>query len=61
VATGTEVTEGLVDDGDELEVISEMNEGGVLFGDGIEEDRIDFAWGMRAAVRVAEERLRLVR
>ena len=38
-----------------------MNEGGVLFGDGIEDDRIDFAWGSRAEVRAAETRLRLVR
>jgi NAD kinase len=61
VATGTEVTEGIVGEGDALEVVSEMNEGGVLFGDGIEEDRLDFPWGMRATVRVAEERLQLVR
>jgi len=61
VATGTSVTEGLVDAGGEVQIVSEMNEGGVLFGDGIEEDRIDFAWGMRATVRIAEERLRLVR
>jgi hypothetical protein len=38
-----------------------MNEGGVLFGDGIEEDRLDFAWGTRARLAPAAEVLRLVR
>jgi len=37
-----------------------MNEGGVLFGDGIEEDRIELRFGMRATVSVAPQRLRLV-
>jgi hypothetical protein len=43
-----------------LELMSEMNEDGVLFGDGVEEDRIAFGFGRRATVRVAEEQLRLV-
>jgi len=60
-ATGTELTEGTIELGQRVEVISEMNEDGVLFGDGIEEDRIDFAWGMRAAIGVSELRLMLVR
>ncbi len=41
-------------------MISEMGEGGVLFGDGIEADLIDFAWGTRATIRVAAGRLALV-
>ena len=44
-----------------LEVVSEMNEGGVLFADGIEEDRLDFPFGARAVFEVAPGRLRLVR
>lgn len=60
MATGTEIEEGLLARGDELEVASEMNEGGTLFGDGMEEDRIAFGWGMRAQLRVAPERLCLV-
>jgi NAD kinase len=61
VATGTSLVEGVFPGDDALEVTSEMNEGGTVFGDGIEDDRIDFRWGLRARVRVAKERLRLVR
>jgi hypothetical protein len=38
-----------------------MNEGGALFGDGIEEDRIELSFGLTVEVGVARERLRLVR
>jgi NAD kinase len=61
VATGTSLADGALVEDEELEVISEMNDGGTLFGDGIEEDRLDFRWGMRARVRIARETLRLVR
>ena len=61
VATGTSLVEGLLGGAEILEVTSEMNDGGTLFGDGIESDRIDFGWGLRARIGVARERLRLVR
>jgi hypothetical protein len=57
---GTSVTEGLLGRGESLQVVSELDEGGVVFGDGIESDRVDFGWGIQATVRVARERLRLV-
>jgi hypothetical protein len=60
VATGTSVEDGLLAEGDALEITSEMNDGGTLFGDGIEDDRIAFTWGMRARIAIARERLRLV-
>jgi NAD kinase len=60
VASGTTLLDGSLLEKDELLVISEMNDGGTLFGDGIEEDRLEFRWGMRAKVRVAREKLRLV-
>jgi hypothetical protein len=60
VSTGAELGEGDVPERETLEVFSEMNEDGVLFGDGIEDDRISFSFGRCATLRVAEERLRLV-
>ena len=57
---GGSVTEGRIGTDDTLEIVSELNEGGVIFGDGIESDRVDFGWGLQATVRVARERLRLV-
>jgi NAD kinase len=61
VATGTSLTEGVLAESEVIDVTSEMNDGGTVFGDGIEDDRIDFRWGLRARVTVARERLQLVR
>jgi NAD kinase len=60
VATGTTIVRGDVESEQAVEIVSEMNDGGTIFGDGIEEDRLAFGWGVRARVRVARERLRLV-
>jgi hypothetical protein len=57
---GTLLSEGLIEASETLEVVSEIDEGGVVFGDGIESDRVDFGWGVQASVRVASERLRLI-
>lgn len=59
VATGTRLTAGAVPATACLELVSELDEGGVIFGDGIEADYLDFAWGMKATIRVADTRLRL--
>jgi len=61
VATGTSVDGAVVPAGETLQVVSEMDEGGVVFGDGIEEDRLDFAWGTVLRIEAAPERLCLVR
>ena len=60
VATGATLTEGRVADDAVLAISSEMNDGGVVFGDGIEADHLEFGWGRRLEVKVAEERLRLL-
>jgi hypothetical protein len=60
VATGTSLTGGVLSSGESLEVASEMNEGGTLFGDGIEPDRIDLGWGTTVRVSLAREELNLV-
>lgn len=61
VAYGATLTEGRLEGAVALDVTSEMNAGGVVFGDGIETDRLEFSWGRRLAVRVASTRLRLLR
>ena len=53
-------TGGVLEESNHLIVRSEMNDGGVVFGDGIEDDRVAFGWGSIATVGVADERLRLV-
>ncbi len=60
VTTGTRLTEGLLGDGSALELTSEMNEGGVAFGDGIEDDRIDFHFGQELTLRPADTSLHLL-
>jgi hypothetical protein len=59
-ATGTALDGARLGEGERLTLTSEMNEGGVLFGDGIESDRLDLGWGTRAEIGPAAERLRLV-
>jgi NAD kinase len=56
--TDTRITQGQIDPGETLELVSELDEG-VVFGDGIEDDRLEFRWGVRARIGVAERRLAL--
>jgi hypothetical protein len=58
--TGTALTEGLVTPPATLTVTSEIDDGGVVFGDGIESDRLHVGWGQEVTVGVAAERFRLV-
>ena len=61
-ATGTSLVRGrLGADGDAetLEITSEMGQDGVLFGDGIEDDRVSLGWGVRARLGVAPRLLSL--
>jgi hypothetical protein len=60
VASDTSVEQGVLPEGRGLEIVSEMNEGGTIFADGIEDDRLDFVWGMRLEVSLAPRRLQLV-
>ncbi len=60
ISTGTGLTAGRLAPTEELTLISEM-EAGVVFGDGIETDRLSLGWGQPVTLRLAPERLRLVR
>jgi hypothetical protein len=59
-ATGTAIEQGAFAAPDVLRICSEMNEAGTVFGDGIEDDRIELQWGMRLHVGVAPTRLNLI-
>lgn len=60
VATGTSLDHGAIEPDEALEVRSEMGEGGTIFADGIESDRLEFADGQLVRVRRAAKRLCLV-
>ena len=59
VDSGATLTEALID-GLAVEIVSRMETGGTVFGDGIEGDHLALPWGARATVGVAPERLHLV-
>ena len=58
-ATGTGCTEGILAVGDELLITAETD-GLVVFGDGIEADRLTLTWGQSLTVRLAQKTLELV-
>ncbi|MGI4799095.1 MAG: sugar kinase [Janthinobacterium lividum] len=58
--TGVELNAGRLARGDMLIIVSRMNQGGVVFADGMEGDRLDFAWGRTLQVSVADRQLQFV-
>jgi NAD kinase len=59
IATGTSLRYGKLT-ATPLAVISRMNDGGVVFADGIEQDFLAFDWGRRVTIGPASRTLRLV-
>jgi NAD kinase len=59
-STGCQMTFGVLQQEDTVTILSNMNDGGVVFADGIEEDRLEFSWGRRLEVSIAEKTLNLV-
>jgi hypothetical protein len=59
-SSGTDLTEGRLDWNSHLEIISEMDDGGVVFGDGIEADRIELLWGQKLLIGLSRTQLNLV-
>lgn len=57
-STFTNRTQGLLAAGDVLQVVAEGEL--VVFGDGLESDRLLVGWGQQISVRVADQRLTLV-
>jgi NAD kinase len=58
--TGAEIIHGKIEPKKPLEIISLMPQNGVIFSDGIEEDRLEFNSGTIAKIGLAERTLRLV-
>ncbi len=59
IATGTSMRCGKLAD-QTLAVISRMNDGGVIFADGIEQDFLAFDWGRRLSLGPAPQALHLI-
>jgi hypothetical protein len=59
-ATGTSLTEGLLEPPGTLAVRCELGAGAVVFGDGIESDRLEPDWGQRVTIGVSDTALALV-
>lgn len=59
VSTGTTVRSGKLSGG-ALALQSHMNDGGVIFADGIEQDFLAFEWGRQLQVTVSQHKLCLV-
>jgi hypothetical protein len=57
--TGATLTAGLLGQGEALRITARSDHL-VVFGDGIEHDRLDLTWGQEATVTVSDVRLRLV-
>ena len=60
IHTGTSVCMGLCRPEKPIRIVSEMNNGGVIFGDGMENDAIQFNWGQTLDVGIAKKTLNLV-
>jgi NAD kinase len=58
--SGAELAAGLLDEGAELVLESQMPAGGVIFSDGVESDALQFNSGAIARIRASEQRARLV-
>jgi NAD kinase len=59
-STGCEMAYGMMSRGQGVTLLSHMNDGGVVFADGMEEDRLEFSWGKSLRVSIADKTLNLV-
>src|SRR2546430_8800219 len=60
VTTGAALVDGALAAGATITVTSEMNDGGTVFGDGIEADHLDLPFGQTVALGRAAQSMRLV-
>lgn len=58
--SGCEISAGEIRQSTEFRVLSRINEGGVIFADGIEQDFLAFNWGVEAKIGIAQKQLKMV-
>jgi len=58
-ASGCELRSGVVRRANGLQITSRINDGGVIFADGIEQDYLRFNWGQQATISIADKTLNL--
>lgn len=58
--SGCEISAGEIGDPSDLLISSRINDGGVIFADGIEQDFLPFDWGAQAHITMSKRRLNLV-
>ncbi len=61
LASGADIIAGEIKPNETLDLVSQMPQGGVIFGDGVTEDFIEWNAGIEVKVSVADEVLRLAR
>ncbi len=61
LASGADIIAGEIAQGETLDLVSQMPQGGVIFGDGVCEDFIEWNAGVEVSVGVADQVLRLAR
>lgn len=59
-ATGNDLVFGELGQDTEISLVSRMNDGGVIFADGMEQDFLRFDWGIQANISIANRTLNLV-
>lgn len=58
--SGDRLRSGVIGEDGGLSVVSRINEGGVIFADGVEQDFLRFDWGTRVDLGLARRRLRMI-
>lgn len=58
--SGCNIAAGEINGNAQLSILSRINEGGVIFADGIEQDFLPFDWGVQVQIKLADNRLSLV-
>lgn len=59
-ATDTNIVFGEISNSQEIRIMSQMPEEGVIFSDGMEDDAVEFTAGMEAVIRIADQKGKLV-